>query len=90
MFEELRARLLEKDDCFPECADISVMDISISPENLQIQMQVTVQTDAAIPLPGNAKHWLPQTVSVDGQAVDGLFRARERQTRQPDSVQADR
>ncbi len=74
MFEELRARLLEKDDCFPECSDISVMGIAISPENLQIQLNVTVQTDASIPLPGNAQHWLPQVISVNGQPVDGLFR----------------
>lgn len=77
MFEELRNRLLEKDDCFPECADISLMDLAITPDQLRIRMQVAVQTDAAIPLPGNAKHWLPQQVLVDDTKAEGLFRTND-------------
>jgi hypothetical protein len=36
-----------------------------------------VQTDAAIPLPGNAKHWLPQQVLVDENKAEGLFRTND-------------
>lgn len=74
MFEELRDRLLQQDDCFPECADISEMDITITPDQLRITMRVAVQTDAAIPLPGNTSHWLPQQVEVDDRKAEGLFR----------------
>lgn len=74
MFEELRDRLLEKDDCFPECADISSMDITISPQDLLIQLQIAVETETAIPLPGNTQHWLPQQVTMNDRKVEGLFR----------------
>ena len=74
MFEELRDRLLEKDDCFPECSDISLMDITLSSKELLIQMQVAVQTKTAIPLPGNTQQWLPQLVTIDDKKGEGLFR----------------
>ena len=74
LFEELRTRLLEKDDCFPDCADISQMDIKITPDSLTLQFSLTVQTDVAIPLPGDARHWLPQRVLVNGEKAQALFR----------------
>ncbi|MDH3391876.1 MAG: hypothetical protein OEL85_08775, partial [Desulfobulbaceae bacterium] len=74
LFEELRIRLLEKEDCFPECADISNLDIQITPDLLTLQAQVAVQASVSIPLPGNAKHWLPQEVTIDGVKAEALFR----------------
>ncbi len=74
MLNELRERLLEKEDCFPGCADFSLMDIRITPDHLQIALQADSQTDVAVPLPGSGKQWLPQQVLIDGQPAQGLFR----------------
>jgi hypothetical protein len=74
MLEELRQRLLAPNDCFPQCADISTMDLSITPEQLRITMQVSAQTAVSLPLPGNGLHWLPSEVRIDDQPVEGLFR----------------
>jgi hypothetical protein len=77
MFEQLRARLLEKADCFPDCADVSTMAVTISPESLTLNMTVDSQLDGAIPLPGNAHHWLPQQVMVDNKPASALLRIEQ-------------
>ena len=75
ILNELQKRLLEKDDCFPVCADISDVNITISPEKLTILVNVDTQIDTAIPLPGHVKHWLPQRVEVDSKDAAVLFRS---------------
>ena len=77
MLAQLRERLLEKADCFPDCAAVSAMAVTISPEDLNITMQVDSQIDGAIPLPGNGDHWLPQQVVIDDRPVAGLFRSSQ-------------
>lgn len=75
LFEQLRARLLEKADCFPDCANIPDMAVTISPESLSLSLHVDSQIDAAIPLPGNGGHWLPQQVFLDEKPAAALFRS---------------
>ncbi len=74
LLDELQQRLLEKDDCFPNCADISEMRINIDPQKLTISLTAESDLAAAFPLPGNAKQWLPQQVSMDGNPCQALFR----------------
>ncbi|MDO9041689.1 MAG: hypothetical protein Q7U64_04995 [Desulfocapsaceae bacterium] len=75
MFEQLRDRLLEKADCFPNCAAISDMTVAINPEALSVTMNVDSLIDGAIPLPGNGDHWLPQQVRIDNKAATALLRS---------------
>ncbi len=77
MLEQLQQRLLEKDDCFPACADISEIMVSIKPDELKITAEVNAFIDTAVPLPGNISHWLPQEVLLDEKPVKGLFRFGE-------------
>ena len=77
MLNDLRARLLEQDECFPSCADISKAAIRILPEELRLRLEVASELRTAVPIPGTAKHWLPQAVSVDGKKAEGLFRSDE-------------
>lgn len=77
MLNELQKRLLENDDCFPSCADISDINISITAEKLSIVAKVDAQIDTAVPLPGHVKHWLPQQVLVDDNQARGLFRLND-------------
>lgn len=75
MLEQLRERLLEKPDCFPDCAALSAMHLSIRPDTLEITMEVNSQIDTAIPLPGQADQWLPQQVQIDGNPALSLLRS---------------
>ncbi len=75
LFEQLRARLLEKADCFPDCANIPDMAVTINPDTLSLNLHVDSQIDAAIPLPGNGDLWLPQQVFLDEKPAAALFRS---------------
>ncbi len=74
MLDALQARLLEKDDCFPSCSNISNVHITIRGDELIIDAQVDSKLSAAIPVPGHIKHWLPQGVMIDGIQAQGLLR----------------
>ena len=71
---ELQERLLEKNPCFPSCADIERVQVVITPDTLSMDLEINAQRDAAVPVPGHVKHWLPRQVMVDGLPAMGLFR----------------
>lgn len=77
LFEELRLRLLEKDDCFPNCADIPTMSLDISPSELAIEFNVMAQVKVAIPLPGNPRHWSASTVQIDTLPAKAMYRTSQ-------------
>ncbi|MBF0235128.1 MAG: hypothetical protein HQK65_19150, partial [Desulfamplus sp.] len=72
---QLEQRLLEKDKCFPSCADISSMLISIDSEELELELNVDAAIDTALPLPGQSRHWLPTSVLINGKNSEALFRS---------------
>ncbi|MBF0203120.1 MAG: hypothetical protein HQK67_02150 [Desulfamplus sp.] len=74
---ELQRRLLEKDKCFPACADIRKMGISIENEKLLITLHIDAAVATAIPLPGHARYWLPKEVTINGINAQALFRSGE-------------
>ena len=75
LLDELRNRLLEAPDCHPDCATSSRLQFEISPTTIRGRMAVDVAAETAIPLPGGASDWVPDTVVVDGQPAQGLMRA---------------
>ena len=77
MLNELRERLLKLDDCFPSCADLSEMAIDLRPNDLSITLHIHAAVDTAIPLPGDARHWLPSILRVDENDTPPLFRENE-------------
>jgi hypothetical protein len=50
------------------------MAVDISTDNLNIELNVDSQIASAISLPGSIKHWLPQSVTIDGKKADALFK----------------
>lgn len=74
MLTELKKRLLEKPDCLPYCADIPRMEITATPDNLRIILQVEAATDTAIPLPGGLDSWLPEQVIIGSAPAVGIMR----------------
>lgn len=78
LLDELERRLVHEDEkipeCQPNCAAIPRADIEIARDRLTLRLEIHGQMDTAIPLPGQAQHWLPDRVLVDGVESKGLIR----------------
>ena len=72
LLKELQARLLEKPDCFPDCADFLRMDLKVMPESLRILLEVHAASRTAVPLPGNSRAWSPEEVYLDNSPLSEL------------------
>ncbi len=79
MLNELRDRLVQNPECFPDCASLSRMQLNVAGNTLRATLEIGVEGSTAVPLPGSFKEWSPQTVSVDGQPFSGLHRSDEGQ-----------
>ncbi len=76
MLEELAARLLKQEDCFPVCAGISEVKIGIDPQRLSLSAIIDAKLAVFIPIPSHVKHWLPIHVAIDGVPARGLLRRK--------------
>lgn len=74
ILKELRERLLEAPTCLPNCAQIPRMNLEATPSGLRLRLRVHAAEAVAIPLPGQAEHWLPHEVLVDEGPPHGLAR----------------
>jgi len=77
LLHQLKVKLTEKEKpiCSPKCAVSPKMKMVIDKNQLKIGMQVhSLYKSLAIPLPGNAQQWLPETVLVNGEPVSSLYR----------------
>ncbi|MFO0598710.1 MAG: hypothetical protein U0228_25615 [Myxococcaceae bacterium] len=74
MLDELRARLTEKPTCAPNCASIPRLQLEASEKTLRLRVEVLAGASTAVPLPGSASQWVPETVLLDGKATSGLIR----------------
>ncbi|HNC69399.1 MAG TPA: hypothetical protein PKZ77_02840, partial [Pseudomonadales bacterium] len=61
----------------PECAQFARLRVELTPSALTLRAELHAAEDTALPLPVNARNWIPAEVSVDGTAATGLLRARE-------------
>lgn len=77
ILEELQQRLLEKPDCLPNCADCSAMELTASPESVQLILKIHAAVETAIPLPGNSESWMPEQVFINQIPVKGLSKDAE-------------
>ena len=74
LLEQLRQRLLEKPDCAPSCASSPRLQLEASPKTLRLRLEVLSGAETAVPLPGSATQWVPETVLLDGKPASGLRR----------------
>jgi hypothetical protein len=74
MLNELARRLTEKPQCLPACASSGRMALEVGSNRLKLRLEVDAAEDTAIPVPGNARHWLPERVYLDGRPAKGLAR----------------
>ncbi len=74
LLDQLRAGLLEKPACHPDCAAISRLKLDVESRALTLRLDVDAAADTAIPLPGDTRSWSPTEVSLDGAPAAGLRR----------------
>lgn len=74
LLTELKTKLLTPPECLPQCAQIANMQLTVEHQQLIANLEVHTQQDVAVPLPANAKHWLPNKVLVNGHASSSLLR----------------
>jgi len=74
ILQQLQDRLLEKADCYPQCADLVRMDLTATNDSLQFLIEVHAAAQTAVPLPGNLDAWLPDAVLLDRQTIKGLLK----------------
>ncbi len=74
LLQELRARLTAPPDCAPQCAQMGRMRIEITGSVLMLRLDIVAGADVQVPLPADAKQWLPEEVSVDGAAGQDRLR----------------
>jgi hypothetical protein len=77
LLDELRQRLLEQPECRPSCAASSRLSLDVTPDALRARIQVDVQGQTAVPLPGGARSWSPERVAIDGEPATGLLRSSD-------------
>ena len=79
LLDELRDKILQNPECFPECASVSRMQLTVTGTQLRALLEISAQAVTALPLPGSFEEWTPATVSVDGRPSATLHRDEEAQ-----------
>jgi hypothetical protein len=79
LLEELKNRLLTPPTCLPACAQSPRLRLAIKDGQLELRLEVHALENVAVPLPGDAHHWLPREVTVDGRPATALARTTEGQ-----------
>ncbi len=74
LLEELHQRLTEPPPCLPHCADVSRLELTATPDQLRLFMQIHAQADTAIPLPVTLDAWRPQSVMLNSKPAESLTR----------------
>ncbi|NGZ07608.1 MAG: hypothetical protein G8237_14780 [Magnetococcales bacterium] len=67
LLDALKNHLTKPPACLPACADLTRLRLEASPSHLRLHLEVHAQHEVAIPLPGQAGHWLPHEVLLDGK-----------------------
>ena len=73
LLESLRARLLAKPECQPECASSPRLLLEADGSGLRLRIEILAAADTAAPLPGGGEEW-PERVLIDGAPAGGLLR----------------
>jgi len=77
LLDELRNRLSEPAPCHPGCAELTQALVELNGANLRLDLELAVQDAVAVPMPGRAGGWSPESISVDGTAINLLYRGRD-------------
>ena len=65
MLDLLRQRLLEPSDAYPQAAEISSVQLTVSAGRIVMEAEIHAATGVAVPLPGRLPAWSPVAIRVD-------------------------
>ncbi len=69
LLTELRARLNPPPPCLPRCAELARGLLTAQGARLQLRLEVHAHSAVALPLPGEGTNWVPERITLDGQAA---------------------
>ncbi len=79
LLNELRTRLIRPPECLPSCVEILSARLALTPGGLEVNLEVSALTTVAVALPAAANRFEPESVSVDGKTVAGVYRDPSKQ-----------
>jgi len=79
LLNDLRTRLTRAPECMPSCVDILAARVKLEPGALDAQLEVTALANVAVALPTAANRFEPESVTIDGAAVTGVYRDSSQQ-----------
>ena len=75
MLQLLTRGFLEAPQCLPACAEIPRLKLRVTPDELQLSMEIHASERVMVPLPGQEGQWLPNQGAIDGAPVASLMRS---------------
>ena len=77
LLEELRNRLSEPAPCHPGCAELTQVLVELDGTSMRLELELAVQDAVAVPMPGQAGGWSPESINIDGIPINLLYRSRD-------------
>jgi hypothetical protein len=77
LLNELKARLSKPAKCVPHCAEIMAARLVLTPATLEASLDVAALSSVAVALPTAGQRFDPDTVTIDGTPVSGVYRDAE-------------
>ena len=77
LLDTLQRRLLAPPSCLPYCGSLAGMHLQANKTWLSIRLEAHAAHRVALPLPGSARHWLPQQVHVNEKVAETLLRQHD-------------
>ncbi len=74
MLKQLRERLMEPSDAYPNAAAIPSVALSVQERKLSMEAEIHTAIRTAVPLPGQLPVWSPVAVTVNGKPEAALRR----------------
>jgi len=74
LLDQLQRRLLAAPDCLPACADISRLELAVTPDQIRLILQIHVLAETAIPLPAGRQSWIPDRIVLNNEPVKSFAR----------------
>lgn len=72
---ELKKRLSEPAKCVPNCVDAVMATVTVSGDQLDVQMEVHAQASVVFGIPQAGQQWIIERVAIDDRAADSVARA---------------
>lgn len=67
ILDDLRNRLLEQHECFPNCAESPRARLKATDAWLSVSLEIQAQALTAVPIPSSGREWTPARATLDGK-----------------------